>query len=43
MVTMLEAQGKEIFQWGEKFVDIATLEKLVYRAVLAIGRDLMKQ
>lgn len=43
MVTMLEAQGKEIFQWGEKFVDIATLEELVYSAVLALGRNLMKQ
>ena len=27
MVTKLETQGKQIFQWGEKFVDIATLEK----------------
>ena len=29
MVTKLETQGKHIFQWGEKFVDIATLEKAV--------------
>ena len=37
MVTKLEAQGKQIFQWGEKFVDIATLEKAVYEAVLSLG------
>ena len=29
MVTKLETQGKQIFQWGEKFVDIATLENLL--------------
>jgi len=43
MVTKLEEQGKRIFQWGEKFVDIATLEKLVYEAVLSLGRDIMRQ
>ena len=36
-------QGKEIFQWGEKFVDIATLEKAVYEAVLFLGRNIMRQ
>ncbi len=29
MVTKLEQRGKQIFQWGEKFVDITTLEGLV--------------
>ena len=43
MVTKLEQQGKEIFQWGEKFVDIATLEKAVYEAVLFLGRNIMRQ
>ncbi len=43
MVTKLEQQGKEIFQWGEKFVDIATLEKAVYEVVLSLGRSIMRQ
>lgn len=43
MVAKLEQQGKQIFQWGEKFVDIATLEKLVYEAVLMLGRNIMRQ
>ena len=43
MVTKLETQGKQIFQWGEKFVDIATLEKAVYEAVLSLGRNIMRQ
>ena len=43
MVTKLEQQGKQIFQWGEKFVDITTLEKLVYEAVLFLGRSIMRQ
>ena len=43
MVTKLEAQGKQIFQWGEKFVDIATLEKAVYEAVLSLGRNIMRR
>lgn len=43
MVTKLETQGKQIFQWGEKFVDIATLEKAVYEAVLSRGRNIMRQ
>lgn len=43
MVTELAAQGKEIFQWGEKFVDITELEKLVYQAVMSLGRDIMRQ
>ena len=42
MVTKLEQQGKEIFQWGEKFVDIATLEKAVYEVVLSLGRSIMR-
>lgn len=41
MVTRLEEQGKAIFQWGEKFVDITELEKLVYQAVMSLGRDIM--
>lgn len=43
MVTKLEEQGKRIFRWGEKFVDIATLEKAVYEAVLSLGRNIMRQ
>ena len=43
MVTKLETQGKQIFQWGEKFVDIATLEKVVYEAVLSLGRNIMRR
>ena len=43
MVTKLETQGKQIFQWGEKFVDSATLEKAVYEAVLSLGRNIMRQ
>ena len=43
MVTKLETQGKQIFQWGEKFVDIATLEKAVYEAVLSLGRNIMRK
>ena len=31
MVEITEQQGKRIFQWGEKFVDIGTLEKVVTR------------
>jgi len=42
MVTRLAGQGKEIFQWGDKFVDITTLEDLVYRAALAFGREIMR-
>ena len=41
MVTRLERQGKAIFQWGEKLVDITELEKLVYQAVMSLGRDIM--
>lgn len=29
MIAKLEQQGREIFQWGEEFVDITTLENLV--------------
>lgn len=43
MVTRLEEQGKEIFRWGEKFVDITTLEELVYEAVLQLGREIMRR
>ena len=43
MVTNLAAQGKTVFQWGEKFVDITELEKLVYQAVLALGRNIMSR
>lgn len=43
MITRLEAQGKEIFQWGEKFVDITTLEQLAYQFALSIGRNIMAQ
>lgn len=43
MITRLDAKGKNIFQWGEDFVDIATLESKVYAAVLAFGRDIMRQ
>lgn len=43
MVTELAAQGKEIFQWGEKFVDITELEKLIYQAVMSLGREIMRQ
>lgn len=42
MVTRLDAQGKEIFQWDGKFVDISTLETMVYQTVLACGRELMR-
>ena len=31
MVARTEQQGKRIFQWGEKFVDIGTVEKVVTR------------
>lgn len=41
MVTKLEARGKDIFQWGEKFVDVTTLEKLAYQVGLAVARNLM--
>lgn len=41
MVTKLEARGKEIFQWGEKFVDITTLERQAYQVGLAVARKLM--
>ena len=43
MVTKLEQQGKRIFRWGEEFVDITTLEGLVYEAALQIGRELMRR
>ncbi len=43
MVTKLEQRGKQIFQWGEKFVDITTLEGLAYEAALQIGRELMRR
>ena len=43
MVTKLETQGKQIFQWGEKFVDIATLEKAVYETVFSLGRNIMRR
>lgn len=43
MITRLDAKGKNIFQWGEDFVDIAALETKVYAAVLAFGRDIMRQ
>lgn len=43
MVTGFEGQGKEIFQWGEKFVDITTLENMIYRWVLSLGREIMSQ
>lgn len=43
MVTKLAEQGKEIFHWGDRFVDISTLEQLVYRAVLEYGRGIMRQ
>lgn len=43
MVTDLAAQGKDIFQWGDKFVDINELEKQVYQAVMALGRDIMSR
>lgn len=42
MVTRLDAQGKEIFRWDGKIVDISTLETLVYHAVLALGREIMR-
>lgn len=43
MITKLETQGKEIFQWNEKLVDISTLEDLLYRSVLALGREIMRR
>lgn len=43
MVTRLEAQGKSIFQWGDKFVDITELESVVYQTVLSLGRDIMSR
>lgn len=43
MVTRLEAQGKSIFQWGDKFVDITELERVVYQTVLSLGRDIMSR
>lgn len=43
MVPRLEQQGKQIFQLGDRFVDIATLEKEIFEEVLQIGRDLMRQ
>lgn len=41
MLPRLEAQGKQIFQWGENFVDITTLENKVYQFVLSLGREIM--
>lgn len=41
MITTLEANGKEIFQWGKKFVDITTLERLSYEVGLEIARKIM--
>ena len=43
MIAKLEQQGREIFQWGEEFVDITTLENLVYEAVLRWGREIMRR
>ena len=43
MIAKLEQQGKEIFQWGEEFVDITTLENLVYAAALRMGREIMRR
>ena len=34
---------EEIFQWGEEFVDITTLENLVYEAALRWGREIMRR
>lgn len=43
MIAKLEQQGREIFQWGEEFVDITTLENLVYEAALRWGREIMRR
>lgn len=43
MIAKLEQQGREIFQWGEEFVDITTLENLVYEAALRLGREIMRR
>jgi len=43
VIAKLEQQCKEIFQWGEEFVDITTLENLVYGAALRVGREIMRQ
>lgn len=42
MVSKLAEQGKEIFRWGERLVDIATLERLAYAAALYLGREMMR-
>lgn len=43
MIAKLEQQGREFFQWGEEFVDITTLENLVYEAALRWGREIMRR
>ena len=43
MIAKLEQQGRGIFQWGEEFVDITTLENLVYEAALRWGREIMRR
>ena len=43
MVTDLAAQGKAVFQWGKKFVDITELEKLVYQTKISVGRDILRR
>ena len=43
MIAKLERQGREIFQWGEEFVDITTLENRVYEAALRWGREIMRR
>ena len=43
MIAKLEQQGREIFQWDEEFVDITTLENLVYEAALRWGREIMRR
>lgn len=43
MVTRLATQGKKIFQWGKRFVDINELESLIYHAALSLGREIMSR
>lgn len=43
MVSKLSQQGKEIFRWGDKFVDFSTLEKSAFEVGLSIARELLRQ
>ena len=43
MATAKKAQGKRIFQWGEKYVDVCISDTLVYHSVLCFGREPMRR